>query len=91
MALYWPEARTALFIIDDPDRDRIEDDEKCEVALLSLSPDCSLERYGDLMSTFAWLLGEDDSDEPDAERRARRLRTRTLLHLNDISKFRRQV
>ena len=78
MALYWPEARTALFIIDDPDRDRIEDDEKCEVALLSLS-------------TFAWLLGEDDSDEPDAERRARRLRTRTLLHLNDISKFRRQV
>ena len=91
MALYWPEARTALFIIDDPSRDFVEDEESCGVALLSVSQDCSLERFTDLMSSFAWLLGENDPDEPDPDRWDRRQRTRELLHLNDISKFRRQV
>lgn len=91
MGLYWPEARTALFIIDDPSRDDIEDEEECEVAVISLSSDSDLDRFLELASSFAWLLGENDPDEPDPDRWERRRRTRALLRLNDMSQFKRLI
>ena len=92
MALYWPEARTALFVIDDPTRgDPIDDEDGYGVALISLPQESSVERYLGLVSSFAWLLGENDPEEADPDRWDRRLRPRPLLHLNDITAFDRLV
>lgn len=73
MALYWPEQKVALDIVDDPYRNPFEGDESYTVLKVTCAELCNFDSYCKIMERLCELLGKDMPDMPGWEDKSRSL------------------
>lgn len=67
MALYWPNKRVALDIVDDPYRRPFEGDESYTVLRVTCADLCDYDSYHKVLRRLGDLLGEDVAEMPEWE------------------------
>lgn len=73
MALYWPDQKVALDIVDDPYRNPFEGDESYTVLRVTCAELCDFDSYCKVMEHLCELLGKDMPDMPGWEDKSRAL------------------
>ena len=73
MALYWPEEKVALDIVDDPYRRPFEGDESYTVLRVTTADLCDYDSYRKVMERLCDLLGREMPTMPDWEEKNRAL------------------
>lgn len=73
MALYWPEQKVALDIVDDPYRNPFNGDESYTVLKVTCAELCDFDSYCKVMERLCELLGKDMPDMPGWEDKSRAL------------------
>ena len=73
MALYWPDQKVALDIIDDPYRHPFEGDESYTVLRVTCEELCNFNSYQGIMERLCELLGKEMPTMPGWEQKSREL------------------
>lgn len=83
MALYWPEEKVALDIIDDPYRNPFEGDDSYTVLRVTCADLCDYDSYRKVMGRLCELLGRDMPSMPGWEEGNRTLHALYLQQVAD--------
>lgn len=70
MALYWPDKKVALDIVDDPYRNPFDGDDSYTVLRVTCEDLCNYESYRKIMGRLCELLGHEMPSMPDWEERS---------------------
>lgn len=83
MALYWPEEKVALDIVDDPYRTPFEGDDSYTVLRVTCADLCNYDSYSKVMKRLCELLGKEAPDMPGWEDANRTLHSTFFSQVGD--------
>ena len=84
MALYWPNEKVALDIVDDPYRNPFEGDESYTVLRVTCQDLCDYDSYKKVMGRLCELLGKEVPSMPDWEENSRILHDALFFGMEDL-------